>query len=976
MVSKMTAARLHPALSQCLGGVINVVSVKFWSGRRRRRLLSPGCGCGSGSGGFLFVVLSYVLTLSYVAHAATPLVTVNAARNPSEQWRTFSGNGGYEVAGQGSNIKNPTDVVNVCAGQQFYIGGGLIPESGATQSTIFRVLYWRDEQVKYALAALSTTRVKNEDDWYPFTKYTVPYTEDTKNCQGKIRTQVYCMEEARGQEGARFGSRCSATQRLRVISPMSTNPSTVDTSSGLILFDDTVTDTQGRNGWFFLNDALAASYAHNTRYAQVATELGDIDNIAGRPYVIFPPVRKSSNLLSHLGIRRIANLRSYTQGGGRLIFHMDRLLAALDVVNAICGTSMKRLPHAKLRNKYGQLVDVFETNSYFIDERNAVGRQTPHTQELTATKYSTTIDRDSMPLGASCAYGLYQGCTVVVLRLGAGTITLSGLTYQTRGTDESRGEWFRIIQYGMQWTPRDAISEPQAIATPPTVSPPEPIGGCAAANPVLDIVILNQRTLKAPLKALRNLRAALPDFAKRMTAAGISVRFAFISYGWAWFDVPQVEIDFTSAGDNDAAVRELVTKMENVMTLCVSPASPRPYPSPALEAMRKAVANGAGPNQLMKDEYGLQKLLSPRREGARPAVILFAGDASSTACERSAGGTCTYPSSSGETASEVQRTADALIGAGALLSMVVNPDAGISSQQFGNPSASKQANPEDSDEVQYSREERANTLAALDQSNAGSSLEATLLRTGLPVRTYHASQFGHSDARDMLDGIFRDSRLHPPACAVQTLSATRRQFSLISHVLNMTFGSDDDTAAADDEHELTFDPNGYPPADDVNAPANDPKAAAKESGCEIVQFDEDSQLRVAEFDENHTFSILTKMAKSASAAAWPTWGSTMTTMTTMTSAVPTDSSSKDVDLTWSGQNLGIMFVVALVTGIIVSISNVVMFRVYLMQQRELAYATDKGATANLPPMQSPIKEAITEQGQGSLRSFSVKMDGV
>ncbi|GHP05166.1 hypothetical protein PPROV_000391800 [Pycnococcus provasolii] len=131
--------------------------------------------------------------------------------------------------------------------------------------------------------------------------------------------------------------------------------------------------------------------------------------------------------------------------------------------------------------------------------------------------------------------------------------------------------------------------------------------------------------------------------------------------------------------------------------------------------MRKAVANGAGPNQLMKDEYGLQKLLSPRREGARPAVILFAGDASSTACERSAGGTCTYPSSSGETASEVQRTADALIGAGALLSMVVNPDAGISSQQFGNPSASKQANPEDSDEVQYSREERANTLAALDQ---------------------------------------------------------------------------------------------------------------------------------------------------------------------------------------------------------------------------------------------------------------------
>jgi len=99
-------------------------------------------------------------------------------------------------------------------------------------------------------------------------------------------------------------------------------------------------------------------------------------------------------------------------------------------------------------------------------------------------------------------------------------------------------------------------------------------------------------------------------------------------------------------------------------------------------------------------------------------------------------------------------------------------------------------------------------------------------------------------------------------------------------------------------------------------------------------------------------------------------------MTTMTSAVPTDSSSKDVDLTWSGQNLGIMFVVALVTGIIVSISNVVMFRVYLMQQRELAYATDKGATANLPPMQSPIKEAITEQGQGSLRSFSVKMDGV
>ena len=178
----MMAARIHPALSplQSLGGVGVVVSVKIWSGRRR--LFSPGCGSGSGScsgcgfGGFLFVVLSYVLTLSYVdvAHAATPLVTVNAARNPSEQWRTFSGNDGYEVAGQGSNIKNPTDVVNVCAGQQFYIGGGLIPESGGTQSTIFRVLYWRDEQVKYALAALSTTRVKNEDDWYPFTKYTSP----------------------------------------------------------------------------------------------------------------------------------------------------------------------------------------------------------------------------------------------------------------------------------------------------------------------------------------------------------------------------------------------------------------------------------------------------------------------------------------------------------------------------------------------------------------------------------------------------------------------------------------------------------------------------------------------------------------------------------------------------------------------------------------------------------------------------------
>ena len=164
MVSKMMAARIHPALSQSLGGVGVVVSVKFWFGRRR--LFSPGCGCGSGcgsgfgSGGFLFVVLSYVLTLSCVAHAAaaTPLVTVNAARNPSEQWRTFSGNDGYEVAGQGSNIKNPTDVVNVCAGQQFYIGGGLIPESGGTQSTIFRVLYWRDEQVKYALAAMRKER--------------------------------------------------------------------------------------------------------------------------------------------------------------------------------------------------------------------------------------------------------------------------------------------------------------------------------------------------------------------------------------------------------------------------------------------------------------------------------------------------------------------------------------------------------------------------------------------------------------------------------------------------------------------------------------------------------------------------------------------------------------------------------------------------------------------------------------------------
>ena len=57
------AARIHPALSQSLGGVGVVVSVKFWFGRRR--LFSPGCGCGSGcgsgfgSGGFLFVVLSY-----------------------------------------------------------------------------------------------------------------------------------------------------------------------------------------------------------------------------------------------------------------------------------------------------------------------------------------------------------------------------------------------------------------------------------------------------------------------------------------------------------------------------------------------------------------------------------------------------------------------------------------------------------------------------------------------------------------------------------------------------------------------------------------------------------------------------------------------------------------------------------------------------------------------------------------------------
>ena len=675
-----------------------------------------------------------------------------------------------DVGSYGRQYKNPTLLTNLCAGQKVFAGTILLKGAVASGDTKMRMLMKDVKTDKWGIVGYSDN-FGTEEFGYSYgslMEWNVAPTDEAKQCKGEVKVEMYCADK----------QTCSMKGIFEVITPLRGKG---DASKGLFLWDDAIVDRHSPVGHLVALDVDHVSnevlrMGRPERSLDVA-DLRSIDK-SPRPFVVIPPMRASSEFAAQLGESGFDSLRTYVKNGGRVILLADNGMRYVDVANAILGTNMKPRDKSTFRGENGREPEIRGDGEYRRLEMkkqpqadgskasllDANGAWADAPKVASFADHMKFVDVYSLQDGMHCVYAFYHGCAVVSAGYGKGSVTILGMIWlTTKDGDQSyvtRLEWPTIMKHAMQWTPSrsvntDVVTKPSP--PPPPALPPSPGNPCKATEKIADFVFVVGNNFKAPKDAIRKVRAALPALADKLTADGISARFALVTYAWLMYDEPMIELDYTDPGDNALGASYLVQAMENLMMLGSGV-------SPSLDATKAAVSMRQTVNFA-----GQSRGISPFRLGARPIVVLIASEASSTAGAKSGQAPPEPDQFTDKWIKEVRSAAGSLKVAGAMLTVLFDPSKGSSKLQFGDPSARG-----DVADWPYDREKRAQTLAKLKQTYPN-SLEATFLERGLPVRTYDVNKFTFADALSMLTSLANDHRFFSKLeCRLEPLTAGRR----------------------------------------------------------------------------------------------------------------------------------------------------------------------------------------------------------